>query len=560
MKFWKKGRKAGNRNVTPTTTNNRVRPQAKPAFVAEKQTETMEQNERTLPASKRNNHHDIGRVPLDPIITLQVGGDKTNTPSVLGQRALSSTSVTSVCFVHDLQYSGSQNRSANANEITTTATDKSTNIDDEVFDDDDDDTDDSLGVHLPLRTKQTILPRLNGMNNTVTGMQRSTAQQSAAAMSLSGVIVASCQTNGDSYVWDLGRRISIQPFAPNRGQGLLLRRMVDDDAISPVIFQTRDEKGMVSIHDVSVTAGQYQTVTVSSVETFSQSFCVAAPCRGNSNLIALPCEDETVAMVHDWRCPQRKNSANSTGRVFAGMIHGAGLGLDSDPNERRRCGMLTSLAMIQSPVSSTILLACGMEDGSIYYHDLRMMPATKTLGSISLGHDPILSLDIDHSCLAGDSDSGSSSSTTRDSYVTIAGMAGDAADQSMMDHPGTVAIVKSTGNMTTPPAVTGRTPQQSEINSLRSRVRAKLSTCQQYSGKPGVGICRFRPVDRQVFAVGGWDFRVRIYHRSTGMLLAILRGHTASVQALDWASDARTGWIVTGGSEGRIQVWQVLPF
>jgi WD40 repeat protein len=36
-----------------------------------------------------------------------------------------------------------------------------------------------------------------------------------------------------------------------------------------------------------------------------------------------------------------------------------------------------------------------------------------------------------------------------------------------------------------------------------------------------------------------------------------LRGHTASVTALDWAADASTsGLLATGGDDGRIYVWK----
>ena len=79
-------------------------------------------------------------------------------------------------------------------------------------------------------------------------------------------------------------------------------------------------------------------------------------------------------------------------------------------------------------------------------------------------------------------------------------------------------------------------------------------------GKPGVALCRFRPGDGRIFAVGGWDKRLRIFDRSAAAKsapLAILRGHIQSVNAMDWAPDAaESGLLATGASDGRIYVWR----
>jgi WD40 repeat protein len=97
-----------------------------------------------------------------------------------------------------------------------------------------------------------------------------------------------------------------------------------------------------------------------------------------------------------------------------------------------------------------------------------------------------------------------------------------------------------------------------------TRLRARVSTCEiggpddsLRGGKPGVAVCRFRP-DGRVFAVGGWDRRVRIFDRTgEAAPLAILKGHSASVTAIDWAPNSpSTGFLATGAGDGRISIWR----
>ena len=99
---------------------------------------------------------------------------------------------------------------------------------------------------------------------------------------------------------------------------------------------------------------------------------------------------------------------------------------------------------------------------------------------------------------------------------------------------------------------------------MNARVRAKVETCKisnelSREGKPGVGVCKFRP-DGSVFAVGGWDKRVRIYSRTSAKLLAVLKGSNSSVTALDWIKIEGTldddHVIAAGCSGGKIDIWR----
>eukprot|EP00957_Ditylum_brightwellii_P138437 10551884-Ditylum_brightwellii.AAC.1 len=98
---------------------------------------------------------------------------------------------------------------------------------------------------------------------------------------------------------------------------------------------------------------------------------------------------------------------------------------------------------------------------------------------------------------------------------------------------------------------------------MKASIRNKVSTCEigqeSAGGKPGVSTARFRP-DGRMFAIGGWDKRLRIYGRAQGNLLAILKGHEDSVNAVDWAEDSNvSGVLATGSGDGRILLWRVFP-
>jgi WD40 repeat protein len=424
--------------------------------------------------NRRNGSSGEGQpTPLDPVVTLQLGGGETSA----GQKSASASSVTSVCFVRG-------DKDTPTSFSNTPPQEDDGNDEGDTTSSDDDSEDDSS---VQLRTQQLV-------------------QDDAFA--LSGRFLASCQTSGDSFLWDLGQRARVQPFAPNRGPALLLRR-IDNNKI---LYQTREEQGTVSLHDVTVADG-LQVKAITCLETQSQTFCAAAPCQGNPNLVALPSAVESVATVHDWRS-----------RRPALTIHGAGL--SKDEALRRKHGMITSLAFAESSSdtsSTTPVLACGMDSGSLFFHDIRMQrdddkQALVVTGSIALTKDPILSLDMTASSSNG--------------FVTVAGMAGDVAEPSK----GTVAVVKSSTTL--------------DSTTVQTRLREQWIPCQP---KPGVSICRFRP-DGRVFGVGGWDSRLRIYDRSSCALLAILKGHTASVQAVDWSSEGC--WLATGGADGGILLWR----
>jgi WD40 repeat protein len=456
---------------------------------------------------------------LDPVLALQVDKDQAGL-SVLGGGG-SLASVSSLCFVDSPNHAATPPLRTN---------DDSSDDDGESIDNDSTDTPE-------FRCRGLVQgERCHDQDATAR------AREAAASVSLAGYKLLSCHTNGDSYIWDLSQRRIVEDFAPNRGPGLALCRFRStiDDSSSAVLYHTRDSNGTISLHDLNGTTNR----TIAQYETHSKTFCPATPCTGNANLLATPWHHDSVAAIRDVRIPSQSPPV--------ALVLGAGIPdpstIDTNP---RGHGMLTSLAFSETGGGRPIL-ACGMESGSLFFHDLAMLRNNDTSFrrapifcqqascSVKLSKDPVLALDMTPSVLPG-------SSGADGSVVAIAGMAGDAAELSELAaiDQGTVAVVKAT----------------LRDESLEARLRARFATCQigdgEGRGKPGVSICRFRP-DGRMFAVGGWDKRLRIFDRSKAASpLAILKGHEASVTSADWAPDAiSSGLLATGAGDGCIYIWR----
>lgn len=368
-------------------------------------------------------------------------------------------------------------------------------------------------------------------------------------------VLATASLNGETCIWDLAKSKPIGNFIEaNRGPGMSLRRVDDSNDISQrILYQTRDAFGTVSLHDI-------YGKTCGIVETKSQSFCLAAPCIENKNLVALPDCDEKQAVVRDWRISQNSSECIRVGA--SDRSHESGVASVGD-------GMLTSLGLTELS-SNSLVLVCGMESGNLFFHDLRM--SNQSIGvfdssniqknytsSCNIGKDPVLSLDI-------------ANSQGQLSFVVVAGMAGDTTEIAEKDpnDRGTVALVKAVRkDFSTHNSTIDLIPNEGW---LEARVRAKFLTCKiatnsnfvTPTGKPGVSTCRIHPTGR-VFAVGGWDNRVRIFDRSVtnlssiqGGLKAILRGHQSSVNAIDWCpSTCSPGLLATAGSsDDKIFIWE----
>lgn len=308
---------------------------------------------------------------------------------------------------------------------------------------------------------------------------KSRTQQSVAKYWL-----ASCHTNGEAHLWDLQSKRVVYTF-PSKAPGLAMKKVLGNH----LAYQTRD--GIVSIYNPST------RVVVIDINTGSKTFCAMAVCQGRDHIVVLPCDDKSYCAIHDLSQP----------RTAGTRLHASG--------GEGRHGMLMSLAMRDS------IVACGMEDGTLFFHDIKKSCSCH----VKISQEFILGLDL--------------APSVETSMVAIVGMAANAED--LEDRPeserGTVAVVKCI------------------LDPLEAKVRSRVATCSlDGGGKPGVDVGRFRP-DGRLFAVGGWDKRVRVLDRRHAKPLALLRGHTESVSALDWANNTV---LASGDKDGTIQVWNVV--
>ena len=452
--------------------------------------------------------------PIDPILNIPV-----------------QSPVTSICFaspktsIVSLEHDKPDQLQKNADNLN--------NIGDEYGDDSDsDDTDDSDDDEIEFRSSKIRVP----------------ISDSGSALNHSNPILtdrflASCHSNGEALLWDLQRQKHVGTIcSPRDGAGVCIRRTDDP---SHVMFQTRDSKGMVSVHSIDRCSDgkQYNGTSFYSeppkssmtncFETYSKTFCRASPCLGNKNLIALPNVEPSTVTVVDTRT-------------------NAAVGNYSIENH----GMVTSLAFSVSGNGGNgrPILACGMESGTTVFFDIAD-GTTRSFeeSSFSIGKDPVLALDMIQSSPPKSSESSLSTESYTDAVLVAAGMAGDAPDVAELseDEAGRAVIFK--------------TLLSREAHAWKFKQRARLSTCrvdrETYNGKPGISVCRYRPEDGRLLAIGGWDKRIRLFERTKGNMVALLKGSKGSIVDLDWAPDAMTSGLIASADkdEKLISLWQCFP-
>lgn len=487
--------------------------------------------------------------PTDPLFTLQVT-NRRHAADVPGGSA-----VTGVCFV--------------SNPIERSC----------LFASDDCDSDENDDCDF---TCSSILlgPHHNHTQHSVS-IAAATHLSAASHSNLRGYRLASCHHDGMCKIWDLSsRRCIVEDIncSPDRKFGLAVRRL--NDASNRFLYQTRDVHGTVTLHDL-----HDPSTEITSIQTNSNTFCTISPCQvggsasvdeaiqptdigGESNLVALPTEFHSVAVVRDLRCDPTKQPSF---RICVGQHD------DSDTNRYNhygrdnKYGMLMSLALSIQHDTQKLVLGCGMEDGTVMFYDLGnsknahmcwkneersdsqidkdTTDMKKFMCGTKLGKEPVLSLDLATSYANG----GMNPKESPSSLVAVAGCAGDADDLCELPEKdqGTVTSMK----------VSLTNEDCNTDSAMKSTIRKRTQTCSISSGgKIGVSIARFRP-DGRVFAVGGWDRRLRIFGRTSSKLLAVLHGgHNDSIVAMDWASDsAVSGLLATGAGDRKICVYRVLP-
>jgi len=485
----------------------------------------------------------------DALFTLNSSLEHDNSVKGIKNPSVPAAGVTGVCFVKD-PIINSQS------EIS------SINYDTDIDDNDSDSTDDD--EHLQFKCSNLLLGPTNNNNTKDTSSiqpyqyQQATHLSAASHTSLSGAVLASCHQDGSCKLWDLAtRRCTVSDICvdyPRGGSGLSLRRIgtTQNYTTNQFLYQTRDPLGTVTLHDMN-----RPCEPIVQLYTCSSTFCAMSPCQvgdntnenheelgGSSNLVALPTAEHSVAVVRDLRCKPENTPA------WKVDIGGSEYISSSMYGSRRRFGMLTSLALCLQETTQRVVLGCGMENGEALFYDLGAGGHSSSseiidpnhICSVSLGKDPVLTLDLVSSI--GNNEGSSKKST---SLVAVGGCAGDEASDLPEFDQGTVSIIK----------VSLATDTSSQ---MKASIRSKTRTCSvQSDGKVGVSICRFRS-DGRIFGVGGWDHRLRIFGRSSSKPLAILRGHDDSVTAMDWSRNAAlSGLLATGSGDGKMCLWRVYP-
>lgn len=519
-------------------------------------------------ASSNSHHH-----RLRPLFTLQCASTSNGEESN-GEKERTGNDVSSVCFL--------TRPSGKLYPVDNQVRDRDHNNYSDSNSDSNSDNDESFLQELQCRSR--VFKKNKSSKPSSILIDQATALELCSSNSL----LASSHVNGEAWLWDMNRRSTSCPLIPPtdkraKGPGVTICRIGNHHHHNTFLYQTRDIDGTITIHDVN--GSDNPCKIISAYKSYSQTFCAATASTSCENIVAMPSAHESFVTLRDLRV----NPMDAP----IGVMNGAGV---TNREEWRKEGMLMSLSLCDiNGDENGHILGCGMESGSIFFHDLAMMGCRaharkysspdNDLGneqsecsSVKLGNDPILCL---HSCPShnyshankkGTMQECKGLHTTSKSIITIAGIAGDAADLLTLPakERGTVAVVKTTFPTCRDEDQFNTHADKSNKNlrSMKSRIRARVGTCKlsediSQGGKPGVGTCCFRP-DGRVFAVGGWDKRVRIYSRRTASLLAVLNGpNDAAVTCLDWLMDkeelVESGVLVTGSGDGKISLWRAFP-
>ncbi|DBA02355.1 TPA: hypothetical protein N0F65_007174 [Lagenidium giganteum] len=175
--------------------------------------------------------------------------------------------------------------------------------------------------------------------------------------------------------------------------------------------------------------------------------------------------------------------------------------LFSAPTDGTKRGMFMSLCVVEA--HSHPYVVAGFEGGQLAVFDARS--GFKMLCETKISSNPLLALDV-----------------AEDGASALCGPSDDEISQATIDYGMAMIDVKP------------------------------FFRC----NRGGLGIIRIRP-DQRIFATGGTDHRVRIFHHQKLKPLAILKHHTESVFAMDFSPD--NALLVSGAKDKKIALWSIYP-
>ena len=72
---------------------------------------------------------------------------------------------------------------------------------------------------------------------------------------------------------------------------------------------------------------------------------------------------------------------------------------------------------------------------------------------------------------------------------------------------------------------------------------------------PGLNAIKIRRLDLKIYALGGWDFRVRVYGVKKNRLLAVLDFHKGAINTIDFSLN--NGMMAVGSNDNMISFWNL---
>lgn len=365
-------------------------------------------------------------------------------------------------------------------------------------------------------------------------------------------LLMSGHEDGSTYLWNLSSEsLFTCKTLPNYGSSIALG-LIQQNYNHKLWHHTRDKRNTVVLYDFH----QFSSFTeVQRYEINTKTYCKASSDR-NSSLLAIPCgkqDSHNFVSLYDVRVNPKSLPIS---RFRANYC------------VKKNDGMLMSLAFYNY-TNKKNTLACGMESGRIYVHDIRQ-PGSPVFSKVdekyeikninipfhtrcfTIGSSPITCLDID------------SSHKQDNSIIILAGTLVDSYNflELTLSQPSIVSLFEGYYPLKK------KIPSCKKIMELKHGSITEIQCLHHTISKPGLSVCKLRKGGR-VFAVGGLDGIVRLYRCTKPNRPLVLYGDgmgkqsVSTITALEWMDDYNKidlGIMAVGHLDGHISLWRSYPY